>query len=111
MRGIARVGRRGSKALKRRKLRRPWDASEGVSKPWRCPASPPDRPAPCFLPDATQGRSHWVIIIKIWYYTNDPYKGNSIAVFAAAGVGLVWPVVVTDVLVERVGKYYGNVGG
>ncbi len=24
-------------------------------------------PAPCFLPDATQGRSLWVIIIKIWY--------------------------------------------
>ncbi len=35
----------------------------GVSKPWRCPASP----APCFLPDATQGRSLWFIIIKIWY--------------------------------------------
>jgi hypothetical protein len=68
MRGIGRVGRRGPKALKRRKARRPWDASEGVSKPWRCPASPPDRPAPCFLPDATQGRSLWVIIIKIWYY-------------------------------------------
>lgn len=45
------------------------------------------------------------------HYTNDPYKGNSIAVFSAAGVGLVWPVVVTDVLVERVGNYYGNVGG
>jgi hypothetical protein len=24
-------------------------------------------PAPCFLPDASQGRSLWVIIIKIWY--------------------------------------------
>ncbi len=45
------------------------------------------------------------------HYTNDSYKGNSIAVFSAAGVGLVWPVVVTDVLVERVGKYYGNMGG
>jgi hypothetical protein len=67
MRGIARVGRRGPKALKRREFRRPWDASEGVSKPWRCPASPPDRPAPCFLPDATQGRSLGVSIIKIWY--------------------------------------------
>ncbi len=28
----------------------------------------PDRPAAYFLPDATQGRSLWVIIIKIWYY-------------------------------------------
>ena len=45
------------------------------------------------------------------YYTNNSYKGNSIAVLEAAGAGLVWPVVVTDVLVERVGKYYGNVGG
>ena len=45
------------------------------------------------------------------HYTNDPYKGNSIAVFSSAGVGLVWPVVVTDVLVERVGNYYGNMGG
>jgi hypothetical protein len=26
-----------------------------------------DRPAPCFLPDASQGRSLWVIIIKTWY--------------------------------------------
>ena len=67
MRGIGMVGRRGPKALKRRKFRRPWDASEGVSKPWRCPASP----AACFLPDATQGRSLWVIIIKIWYKAGD----------------------------------------
>ncbi len=67
MRGIGRVGRRGPKAQKRRKFRRPSDASEGVSKPWRCPASPPDRTAAYFLPDAAQGRSLWVIIIKIWY--------------------------------------------
>ena len=64
MRGIGRIGRRGPKALKRRKLCRPWDASEGVSKPWRCSASP----AAYFLPDASQGRSLWVIIIKTWYY-------------------------------------------
>ncbi len=68
MRGIARVGRRGPKDLKRRKLCRPWDASEGVSKPWRGPASP----AACFLPDATQGRSLGVSIIKIWYHCNRP---------------------------------------
>ena len=27
-------------------------------------------------------------------FANYPYKGNSIAVFGAAGAGLVWPVVV-----------------
>ena len=46
---------------------RPWDASDGVSKPWRCPRIAPDRPAPCLLPDATQGRSLWVIINEIWH--------------------------------------------
>ncbi len=45
------------------------------------------------------------------HYTKDPYKGNSIAVFSAAAVGLVWPAVVTNVLVKRVDKYYGNMGG
>ncbi len=45
------------------------------------------------------------------FYTNDPYKGNSIAVSEAAGIGLAWPVAVVDLLVGRVGKYYGNVGG
>ncbi len=65
MRGDAghRKGRATRSDLNRRKFRRPWDASEGVSKPWRCLASP----APCFLPDATPGRSLWVSIIKIWY--------------------------------------------
>ena len=63
MRGMGRVGRRGPKDLNRRKFCRPWDASEGVSKPWRCSASP----APYFLPDAAQGRSLGVSIIKIWY--------------------------------------------
>jgi hypothetical protein len=45
------------------------------------------------------------------HYTNDPYKGNSIAVFKAATAGLVWPVVVTNLLAEKVGEYYGKVGG
>ena len=44
-----------------------------------------------------------------------PLKRSLVAVLVylviAAGIGLVWPVVVTDVLVERVGNYYGNVGG
>ncbi len=44
-------------------------------------------------------------------YTNDPYKGNSIAVFEPASVGLVWSVVVINVRVERVGEYDGKVGG
>lgn len=44
-------------------------------------------------------------------YTNNPYKGNSIAIFEAAGVGLAWPVVMVDVLVDRVGGYYGGVHG
>ena len=85
MRGIARVGRRGPKDLKRRKFCRPWDASEGVSKPWRCPASPPDRPAPCFLPDAAQGRSLGVSIIKIWYQVS---KVAEIAVCPLRGIRL-----------------------
>jgi len=44
-------------------------------------------------------------------FVNNPYKGNSIAVFKAAGAGLVRPVVVGDLLAGRVGKYYNNVGG
>ena len=45
------------------------------------------------------------------YFTNDPYKGNSITVFEPASVGSVGPVVVIDVLVERVGEHSGNGGG
>ena len=45
------------------------------------------------------------------YFANYPYKGNSIAVFGGAGAGLVWPVVVTNLLAEKVGEYYGKVGG
>lgn len=44
-------------------------------------------------------------------FTKNPYKGNSIAIFEAAGVGLAWPVVMVDVLIDKVGGYYGNVGG
>ena len=36
---------------------------QALEMPHIAPASP----APCFLPDATQGRSLWVSIIKIWY--------------------------------------------
>ncbi len=43
------------------------------------------------------------------YYVNNPYKGNSIAVFEAAGAGLIWPFVVIGVLGKRVGDYYGTV--
>ncbi len=90
MRGDAghRKGRatRSESSLKRRKLCRPWDASEGVSKPWRCPASPPDRPAPCFLPDAPQGRSLWVSIIKIWYNLREGRESAEIE----PGSGVLW---------------------
>lgn len=49
--------------------------------------------------------------LVVGYYTSNPYKGNSVAVFEATGVGLVWPVVVIEFLFERVGEYYGDVGG
>ena len=68
MRGIARHGRRRPKALICRSFCRPWDASEGVSKPCRSPGIAcgllPTRHGPW---DASGGRSLWVIIIKIWY--------------------------------------------
>lgn len=41
-------------------------------------------------------------------YANNPYKGNSIAVFEAAGLGLVWPFVAVRFLVARVGNHYGK---
>jgi len=49
--------------------------------------------------------------VAVGAFANNPYKGNSIAVFKAAGAGLVWPVLAIDLLAGRVGNYYRNVGG
>ena len=46
----------------------------------------PASPAPCFLPDATQGRSLWVIIIKIWYNLREGRESAEIE----PGSGVLW---------------------